>query len=152
VYKEVKEDKVAKVMDSSVLKVFEVLFNPLSLCIALYASSVGWSQVLWIQKLLKVFGKGSLANGKAGSSKEAPNPEADLPYQIFECERCGMELRPARGRAETIFARERFRCSRCGAKASSYFNIDDLTDPRAVARLERLAQEKEDEDADDDEE
>jgi hypothetical protein len=57
-----------------------------------------------------------------------------------------MELRPARGRAEKIFGRERFRCSKCGAKASAYFDIDDLTDPRAVARLERIAREKEEED------
>jgi hypothetical protein len=61
-----------------------------------------------------------------------------------------MELRPARGRAEKIFARERFRCSKCGAKASAYFDIDDLTDPRAVARLERIAREKEEEDNQDD--
>jgi len=57
-----------------------------------------------------------------------------------------MELRPARGRAEKIFGRERFRCSKCGAKASAYFDIDDLNDPRAVARLERIAKEKEEED------
>ena len=45
-----------------------------------------------------------------------------------------MEMRPAKGRADIILGRERFRCSRCGAKASAYFNIDDLEDPRAVAR------------------
>ena len=56
-----------------------------------------------------------------------------------------MELRPARGRAQAIFGKERFRCQKCGAKASSYFDIDDLNDPRAVERLERLAREKEEE-------
>ena len=45
-----------------------------------------------------------------------------------------MEMRPAKGRADIILGRERFRCSRCGAKAAAYFNIDDLEDPRAVAR------------------
>jgi hypothetical protein len=45
-----------------------------------------------------------------------------------------MEMRPAKGRADIILGRERFRCSRCGAKAAAYFNIDDLEDPRAIAR------------------
>ena len=45
-----------------------------------------------------------------------------------------MEMRPAKGRADIILGRERFRCSRCGAKAAAYFNIDNLEDPRAVAR------------------
>jgi hypothetical protein len=57
-----------------------------------------------------------------------------------------MELRPARGRAEAIFSRPRFRCQKCGAKASAYFDIDDMNDPRAVDRLKRIEQEKEDED------
>ena len=70
-------------------------------------------------------------------------PVEELPFQVFECEKCKMELRPARGRAEAIFGRERFRCSRCGSKASAYFNVDDLTDPRAVARLERIKKEQE---------
>lgn len=43
-------------------------------------------------------------------------------------------MRPAKGRADIILGRERFRCSRCGAKAAAYFNIDDLEDPRAIAR------------------
>jgi hypothetical protein len=47
---------------------------------------------------------------------------------------CGMEMRPAKGRADIILGRERFRCSRCGAKAAAYFNIDNMEDPRAVAR------------------
>jgi hypothetical protein len=59
-----------------------------------------------------------------------------------------MELRPARGRAQVILGRERFRCSRCGAKASAYFNIDDMNDPRAVARLERLKEQENLEEAD----
>ena len=42
-----------------------------------------------------------------------------------------MEMRPARGRAEAIFGRPRFRCSRCGSKASAYFDVDDMSDPRA---------------------
>lgn len=53
-----------------------------------------------------------------------------------------MQLRPARGRAKAILAREKFRCQKCGAKASSFFDIDNLDDPRAVARLERLEREK----------
>jgi hypothetical protein len=33
---------------------------------------------------------------------------------------------------------------RCGAKAAAYFDVDDLNDPRAVSRLERLEKEKND--------
>ena len=66
-----------------------------------------------------------------------------MPFQVFECERCGMQLRPARGRAEKIFANERFKCARCGSKAGAYFNIDDMNDPRAVARLDRIKREEE---------
>lgn len=61
-----------------------------------------------------------------------------------------MEMRPARGRAQVILGRERFRCSRCGAKASAYFNIEDMNDPRAVARLERLKEAENMDYADDD--
>ena len=55
------------------------------------------------------------------------------------------------GRAEKIFGRERFRCARCGSKASAYFNIDDMNDPRAVARIERLQDEESDDYGDEDE-
>ena len=79
----------------------------------------------------------------------------ELPYQTFECEVCRMEMRPARGRAEAIFGRSRFRCSRCGAKADAYFDVDNMEDPRAVSRLERIEKEKNNEnfgDGDDDDE
>lgn len=59
-----------------------------------------------------------------------------------------MEMRPARGRAKAIFGNKRFCCPKCGAKASSFFDIDDVDDPRAVERLERLERMKnEDEEA-----
>jgi hypothetical protein len=89
-YKESKQDRVAEVMDSPFLKVFGVLFNPTTLVLALYFSSIGWSQVLWLQKILKVFGKGSLAGkNKDGSEKKSVNPVEDLPFQVFECEVSG---------------------------------------------------------------
>jgi hypothetical protein len=43
------------------------------------------------------------------------------------------------------------RCARCGSKASAYFNIDDMNDARAVARMERLQKEEADDYGDDDE-
>ena len=58
-------------------------------------------------------------------------------------------MRPARGRAEVIFGRPRFRCSKCGSKADAYFNVDDMDDSRAVARLQRLEEEANREDYDD---
>lgn len=144
VYKESKEDVFETVIDSPLLNVIGILFNPLTLVLALYFSSVAWSNVVWFQQILKLFGRGKLVENKSNKDK-TPSVE-DLPFQTFECQKCGMELRPARGRAEKILGRERFRCSKCGAKASAYFDIDDLNDPRAIARLERIATEKEDED------
>lgn len=139
VYQEAKEDKVVEIMDSPALKVVGILFNPSTLVLALYLSSIGWSKVLWLQKFLSVFGRGTLVKRPGETAK----PVEELPFQTFECEVCKMEMRPARGRAEIIFGRERFRCSRCGSKASAYFNIDDMDDERAVARLERLKNEAE---------
>ena len=144
VYKEEKENKVMDAISSTpVMNVFGILFNPTSLLLVLYFSSIGWSQVLWLQKFLSLFGRGTLAK-KPGEKGYTP-PVEELPFQTYECEKCKMEMRPARGRADAIFGRERFRCSRCGSKASAYFNVDDLSDPRAVARLERIAKEKEEE-------
>ena len=53
VYKEYKEDKVAKVIDSPVLKVFGLLFNPSTMVLILYLSSIGWSKVMWLQRIFK---------------------------------------------------------------------------------------------------
>lgn len=160
VYKEVEEDKLTRIMDKPFMKFFELLFSPITLCLLMYVATYGVAQVVWLQKIFKIFGMGTLAkknksDGKVDkSSEEVESVESDeTPFQIFECESCGMEMRPAKGRAEIIFGRPRFRCARCGAKASAYFNIDDMSDPRAVARKERIEQEKEDEDfADDNEE
>ena len=135
VYKEYKEDKVAEVIENPLFRVFGILFNPTSMLVALYLSSIGWSKVLWLQRIFRLFGRGTLVK-KPG--KESKVPEEDLPFQIFECEVCQLEMRPARGRAEAIFGRPRFRCSRCGSKASAFFDVEDMNDERAVARLKRL--------------
>jgi hypothetical protein len=151
-YDDDKEEFALKVVDSPALKILGFLLNPSTMVLALYLSSIGWSKVLWLQKIFSFFGKGTLV--KKPGQKEEPSVE-DLPFQTFECEVCKMEMRPARGRAEVIFGRPRFRCSRCGSKASAYFDVDDMDDPRAVARLERIEEEKnavfDDDDDDDDE-
>ena len=147
VYEEEKEDRMFQLVESPALKVISVLLNPSTMVLVLYLTSVGWSKVIWLQKFFKIFGKGTLVK-KPGDA--ANQDEEELPFQTFECEVCKMEMRPARGRAEAIFGRPRFRCSRCGAKASSYFDVDDMNDPRAVARLERIEKEKNEEWADDD--
>jgi hypothetical protein len=160
-YKEVKEDKFAVVRDSPFAKGLSILFSPGLLCLAIYFSSFGWSKILWLGRKLNLVKKASPPK-KTGSATAAATVDVDapekpvsvesLPFQIYECEKCGMELRPARGRAQAVFSRPRFRCARCGAKAESYFDIDDMNDPRAVARQERLEQEKLDEEQGDDEE
>ena len=104
-YDEVKENQMQRALvESPLMKVFGILFNPTTLLIAMYLSGIAWSKVLWLQRFLSIFGKGAL------KSKEVTEPAKDLPYQIFECESCRMEMRPARGRAEAIFGRPRFRC------------------------------------------
>jgi hypothetical protein len=135
IYKEYKEDRVAEVMESPFLKIFGFLFNPTSMLVVLYLSSIGWSQVMWLQRIFKLFGRGVLAKRRKA---DTPVPTDELPFQTYECEVCQLEMRPARGRAEAIFGRPRFRCSRCGAKADAFFDVDDMEDARAVARLERL--------------
>ena len=148
VYKEYKEEKIEKMIDSRVGQVVGFLFNPSVLLLMLWASGnwVSWTQKNWFQKILSMFGKGTLATKEDGTKPVAK----ELPFQIFECEICKMEMRPARGRAEIIFGKERFRCSRCGSKASAYFDIDNMEDERAVARLERKKREEEEKDNYDD--
>ena len=104
-YDEVKENQMQRALvENPIMKVFGLLFNPTTLLFAMYFSGIAWSKVLWLQRFLSIFGKGAL------KSKETTEPVKELPYQIFECESCRMEMRPARGRAEAIFGRPRFRC------------------------------------------
>lgn len=89
-YKESKEDVVADVMDSPVSKIFGIAFQPITLLLALYLSSMGWSRMIWLQKFLKIFGKGSLAakSKSATATGEGGSETAteELPFQTFECE------------------------------------------------------------------
>ena len=151
VYKEYKEDRVANTLDSPVVKFLGVLLNPTSMLLILYLSSIGWSRVLWLQRFLSIFGRGVLVN-KEKRAPGTPLPEEELPFQIFECEVCKLEMRPARGRADIIFGRPRFRCSRCGAKADAFFDVDDMSDPRATERAKRLEDEANAEWGDDEDE
>ena len=147
-YKQIKEEKALrdKVIDSGFGKFIGMVLNPTTLLLGMYVATYGWSGVIWLQRFLKIFGMGTLAK----NSKNKTVPVEDLPFQTYECEKCGMQMKPARGRATAIFGKERFRCSRCGAKAEAYFDIDDLNDPRAVERLERLEKEKREEEEGDD--
>ena len=93
-YKENKEDKVLNVLDSPIFKVFGVLLNPTTLLLALYFSSIGWSQVLWLQKILNVFGKGSLVKKEDGTEESAASAALKaLPFQTFECEVCNTDIK-----------------------------------------------------------
>lgn len=64
----------------------------------------------------------------------------EMKFEVFECEVCGNQLHPAPGRAIPIMSQSGFRCSKCGAKSSSFFNIDNFSDKRAVQRLENIKQ------------
>jgi hypothetical protein len=65
------------------------------------------------------------------------------PFQSFECASCHLVLQPAPGRAAKVLGRERFRCVRCGAPSSAFFDVADLQDPRALQRQQRLRREAE---------
>ena len=63
--------------------------------------------------------------------------------EIFECEKCGSQIKAMKGRASLLFARENWRCPRCKSSPDKFFNIYDPDDPRALKRLERLKAEEE---------
>lgn len=81
---------------------------------------------------------------------EARRKEAEyeaLGLETFECDKCGNQFKPATGRAKAIMSRPNFHCTRCKSKADRFFNIDNLKDPRAVKRWERLNKEEEEREA-----
>jgi hypothetical protein len=53
-------------MENPLLRVFGILFNPTSMLVALYLSSIGWSKVMWLQRIFSLFGRGVLAKRKNG--------------------------------------------------------------------------------------
>jgi len=167
VYNDNKEDRVSTIVDNrTISQVLGLITNPLALLLFIYTVLLGYNKVIdtWnnlISLIFKRKGKDNSSNSNKSitSSSSTTNSQLqstvntiiDLPFLIYECEICQMQMRPAKGRAEKIFSRERFRCARCGSKASAYFNIDDMNDKRAVARMERLQEEEADDYGDDDE-
>lgn len=88
---------------------------------------------------------GMFASGVVSKSKKLVKSiqgQTVDPPQLYECEFCKLEMRPARGRETQIFSRRGFRCAQCGAPGSAFFNTENLGDPRAVARLRRIEKEK----------
>lgn len=136
---EEKADKKVLVVQSSIYKFVEFATNPFAVIFGIYFFAFGYGRI--VSFFSGIFNRGGAVKEKP--TKVVEEVKEDQPFQVFQCQRCGMQLRPARGRAEKIFANERFRCARCGSKASSYFNIDDMKDPRAVARVEKLKREEE---------
>lgn len=93
-YKENKEDRVVNLLDSPVSRILGGLLNPVTMLLVLYFSSIGWSKVLWLQKVLKVFGKGSIVTKQDGSVESAAAAALKaLPFQTFECEVSGRQSR-----------------------------------------------------------
>lgn len=95
--------------------------------------------------LYVVFLAGMLANGVLYKVKQFVRfvkGVKEEPPQLYECEFCRLEMRPARGRETQILSRRGFRCAQCGAPGSAFFNTENMADPRAIARLRRLKSEK----------
>lgn len=57
---------------------------------------------------------------------------------MLECDVCGSQMRPARGRGAIVVGSPSFRCPHCGADGSHFFDIDDSRDERARRRVERM--------------
>lgn len=116
----------------SILSQFSQLFsnlNPMQLLGGLYV----------------VFLAGMLASGVLYKAKQLVRfvkGVKEEPPQLYECEFCRLEMRPARGRETQILSRRGFRCAQCGAPGSAFFNTENMADPRAVARVRRLKSEK----------
>jgi DNA-directed RNA polymerase subunit RPC12/RpoP len=80
-----------------------------------------------------------LLRRQMGKNSGARTQEEEL--EIFECEKCRHQLRPAKDRAKQIFKSNTFRCPRCGSKATAFFNIANMKDSRAMQRLKRIQME-----------
>eukprot|EP00962_Isochrysis_galbana_P034133 scaffold11504_cov92-Isochrysis_galbana.AAC.1 len=83
----------------------------------------------------KVFLKGGLM----AAIREGPDlrflaqtkaQEAEL--HEFQCEKCGFTIFPARGREGKFFPDD-YKCQSCGAPKESFFDMNSLDDPRAIA-------------------
>jgi DNA-directed RNA polymerase subunit RPC12/RpoP len=134
VYRDVASSSSQSPFAGYAMKALEVAFNPIALVFVLYFMVAGYTQLGALTSNILTF-----LRLRERNKADAIAP--DVPFQVFECEKCHMQMRPAKGRAEKILSREKFRCARCGSRASSYFNIDDMSDPRAVMRRERLEME-----------
>jgi DNA-directed RNA polymerase subunit RPC12/RpoP len=134
VYRDVAASSSQSPVVGYALKALEIAFNPIALVFVLYFMVAGYTQLGALTNNILTF-----LRLRERNKTDAIAP--DVPFQVFECEKCHMQMRPAKGRAEKILSREKFRCARCGSRASSYFNIDDMNDPRAVMRKERLEME-----------
>lgn len=145
-YKEEKVNKTHIILDRAVSKVLTVVFNPVFFVLSIYFFLVGY------KKIGDFFGGiFSRFSGKKNVEAVPAAVKEATAYQVYECEKCQMQLRPAKGRAKKVLSNPRFRCSRCGASASAYFDIDDMSDERAVERLERLKREENEDYGEDDE-
>lgn len=143
VYDDRRAEKIESIYESPRGFFLTIFSNPWYLLLSFYMGAVAWNNKGNISRYFK---------GLFGMETEPPpvkNVE-EMAFQVFECERCGMQMRPAKGRAEAVFSRPNFRCARCGAKASSFFNIDDKEDPRAIEREKRMKEEAEEDFEDDD--
>ena len=64
-YEEVKDNQMQRALiENPVLKVLGLVFNPTTLLFAMYFSGVAWSKVQWLQRILRIFGKGTLTPPK----------------------------------------------------------------------------------------
>eukprot|EP01039_Chlorochromonas_danica_P010378 gene10378-11493_t len=146
-YKEEKVNKTHVMLDRVVGKVLTVVFNPVFFVLSIYFFLVGYKKICdFFGGIFSRFsGKKNVEAVPAAAVKEA------TAFQVFECEKCHMQLRPAKGRGKKVLSNPRFRCSTCGSPASAYFDIDDMSDERAVERLERLKREENEDYGEDDE-
>ncbi|RYH17021.1 hypothetical protein EON65_29220 [archaeon] len=123
--------------------------NPINLMVAVYFIFFGIKKVNQFGAFVYNLITGKKTDATSEQDIQAETKTSGL--HTFECNKCGTQVFPARDRVYAMLHNPRFRCASCGAKAASFFDINDMDDPRAVARIERLRQEKEEEYGEDDE-
>jgi hypothetical protein len=53
------------------------------------------------------------------------------PLQVLQCDNCGFELRPGYGRGADIINAPNFKCFKCGANGTHFFDKENESDPRS---------------------
>ncbi|KAL1522987.1 hypothetical protein AB1Y20_017950 [Prymnesium parvum] len=96
-----------------------------------------WGGLILGLVLVKILRKGKYAWTEEPNFKYiSRNAVEEAELHEFQCESCGFTIFPARGREGKFFPDD-YRCQNCNAKKEAFFDMNDLSDPRTIAALEK---------------